>query len=226
MKFAVCLLLLPNYLLSQMQEKGTLVLAAICQDGGIVLLADSRTSFSDQNNNVSAYYDETPKLYQHKDVIFSMEGKVGFGKKTFHELYEKFKKEFTEDIPIDSFLDTLFKFMTGELVQEEYDILMGNKFFVCGTVNKESKIIFKWKEQVDTLTKPGEYRISFPKDESEKIMRAIMLNNPAHTAVVQFKQAFENFLSFRNKEAKAKGQLYVSGGPYQFARLQRDILIL
>ena len=53
--------------------KGTYIMATICQDG-IIVGADSRSVFYNNSNQIIAYYEKAPKLFQYNNIIVGMAG--------------------------------------------------------------------------------------------------------------------------------------------------------
>ncbi len=88
-------------LLSGYQYGGTFIAAVICQDG-IVIAADSRTTFIDTNGRAFAYFDGLPKIYAERGSAVAVTGLTSVDGELFSSFVDR--NRFLLERPVNEIL--------------------------------------------------------------------------------------------------------------------------
>jgi hypothetical protein len=128
---------------------GTYIMAAICKNG-IVVGSDSRSVFVDSKNNVVAYFENSPKIFQIDNVLVSMSGKYSFDSTSFSQIFQDFKL-INAEINVNTFYQLFIEFAKGKLSETHFKGLTANQFFICGYSTTNQPII-NWYCGKDTVS--------------------------------------------------------------------------
>jgi len=137
---------LPYSLFPQLNSHGTYIIAGICKDG-IVSISDSRTVFLDDRGNIGAYFDESPKIFQYRNIVLSMGGAATYKKVYFKELFRKFAASHKKEISVVSFLNIFLEFAKKNMIADDFDVLKNNQFMTCGYSNDTPFVVWHYKNE-------------------------------------------------------------------------------
>lgn len=132
------LLLLPLFSFGQhnfdkFKFTGTFLTGITCK-GEIILGSDSRTVVEDDKSKILAYNDRSNKIFQCKNIFFSMAGAYNFpdGNIRLVGLLKDFNTSNKQAITVNSFYNLFITYCKKRLTPLDFSILQSNAFLVVG----------------------------------------------------------------------------------------------
>lgn len=115
----------------EIATEGTFIISAICPNG-IVMGVDSRQTFVDGNRKVVAYYENSPKIYKHKNVIVGAVGGYIIDGFNIYCIFDKFQAKYPFPPSIGRYYQELLAFAKTILNEKQLGRFVSNQIFISG----------------------------------------------------------------------------------------------
>lgn len=207
---AFCSLIYSLLLFSQYKVEGSIVVAVICKDG-IVIGADSRATFVDDNGIVLGYTDGMQKIFTARNFVMASTGLISLSKdKYLLHYYKKFDSSLIDDIP--TMQSAIFKLHAFFKNQDSTVYKNFQKTFrtYCMFESDIPRLAFAYNGSVRPVQ---DFYSLEPFPELERVVDSLKF-----FTFIQVEKLIEQ--GIRNFTIRKNRQHYI-GGPIIFLRMQR-----